>query len=113
MEVEVELSPGSRVTCFAANGGAGIRQLLLTAQGNRGDGQFCFKCPANQSCQVLHAQMNGAKTPALIVCPHFGYRPIGDVAGEASVERCSLPGKPCPHFDDCLSLKQSPSASQS
>ena len=58
---EVELSPGNRVMCFAVNNGVGARILLVTAQGNRGDGQFCKECPSDQPCLKLHAQMNGAK----------------------------------------------------
>lgn len=57
----VELSPGNRVMCLAVNNGAGARILLNVAQGNRGDGRYCHRCPANQSCQKLHAKMKGGK----------------------------------------------------
>lgn len=57
MESKPELSPGTRVMCLAVNNGAGARILLNVAQGNRGDGRFCEKCLANQSCRKLHAEM--------------------------------------------------------
>lgn len=47
----VELSPRNRVMCLAVNNGAGARILL----------NYCHRCPANQSCQKLHAKMKGGK----------------------------------------------------
>jgi hypothetical protein len=43
---------------------------------------------------------------ALVLCPHQGMHvPIGSVARGVSVERCSVPGKACPHLADCFLLK--------